>query len=168
MDVPALPWLHPSVVVRQSQIEGDGLFAVDDIHVGVTVARFGGHVVTNDELDRIIASSEAYIDTLSLDGDLNLVMPGRTPNGYGNHSCDPNVWWCDELRLEARRLIRAGDEVALDYATITDDPTFSMECRCGSQPCRQHVTGTDWRDRELQRSYENHWIPGLRRKIAGA
>jgi len=39
--------------------------------------------------------------------------PARAPgqaNHYGNHSCDPNLWWADGFTLIARRPIVAGED----------------------------------------------------------
>nr|WP_231747487.1 SET domain-containing protein [Auraticoccus cholistanensis] len=162
--VPPRPWLSPAIEVRASPIEGRGLFAREPVPAGARVARFGGRLVGDAELRALIERSPTYVDTLSLDTDLNLVMPGRTDNGYGNHSCDPNLWEEPELWLVARRPIAADEEVTLDYGTITDDAAFSMPCCCGSPLCRGAVTGTDWALPELQQRYGRHWIPGLLRK----
>ncbi len=40
-----------------------------------------------------------------MDTDLHLVLPPRRPNGYGNHSCDPNLWWVGPYELAARTTI---------------------------------------------------------------
>ncbi len=64
--------------------------------------------------------------------------------------------------LSARRDIAAGEEVTVDYATQTAEPDFVLDCRCGSALCRGTVTGDDWRRRELQERYGEHWVPALR------
>ena len=51
--VPAPPetcWLHPGVEVRESPIEGRGLFATEPIKAGSVVARLGGRLVSGLEL----------------------------------------------------------------------------------------------------------------------
>ncbi|WP_147264091.1 GNAT family N-acetyltransferase [Desertihabitans brevis] len=164
MTVPAEPWLSPAIEIRASDIAGRGLFAREPVAVGVRVARFGGRLVDDAELRALFASSSTYIDTISIDRDLNLVLPGRSDNGYGNHSCDPNLWWEPGLWLTARRRIAVDEEVTVDYGTITDDPDFSMPCSCGSHLCRGTVTGRDWAVPALQRRYGHHWIPGLLKK----
>jgi hypothetical protein len=47
------------------------------------------------------------------------VEVGPSPNGYGNHSCDPNLWWVGPYELAARRNLSAGEELINDYATST-------------------------------------------------
>ena len=106
------------------------------------------------------------MDTVALAVDRHLVLPAGTPNGAGNHSCDPNLWWADEVTLVTRRPVRAGEELTSDYATSSDDPGFRMTCTCGSPLCRGVVRGDDWRRPELQERYAGHWVPHLERRIA--
>ncbi|GAA3453848.1 SET domain-containing protein-lysine N-methyltransferase [Dactylosporangium matsuzakiense] len=102
-----------------------------------------------------------YVDTIAVTATLNLVLPPNRPNGKGNHSCDPNLWWTDAYTLSARRDIAADEELTNDYATSTAHPAFSMVCHCGSPLCRGVVTGTD-RDRpDLRQRYGEHWVPAL-------
>ena len=129
------------------------------------MARLGGRLVSEIELRDLFASSSSYVDTITVMPDVHLVLPGRQPIGFGNHSCDPALWHTDAFTLTARRGIGTGDEVTVDYATQTADPDFTMECRCGSALCRGTATGDDWRRPELQRRYAEHWVPALRRLI---
>jgi uncharacterized protein len=161
-------WLHPDVEVRISQIEGKGLFARTYIPAGTPVSRLGGRLVSGTELQAAFdaaASDPAhpYIDTITVDDDLHLVLPPRRPNGYGNHSCDPNLWWIDAYTQAARRDIGPGEELTTDYATSTGIAEFRMDCACGSPNCRAVITGIDWQLPDLQRRYGEHWIPGLLR-----
>jgi hypothetical protein len=106
------------------------------------------------------------VDTIMVAADQHLVLPSGTPNGRGNHGCDPNVWWVGPYELAARRDISVGEELTNDYATSTADPSFTMPCSCGSTLCRQIVTGDDWRRPELQERYGPHWVPPLLALIA--
>src|SRR5262245_3267290 len=128
-------WLHPDVVVGQSTIEGRGLFTRRAIAAGATVGRVGGRLVSTDELDQLFAAAardpaRPYIDTIVVGDDVHLVLPPRRPIGYGNHSCDPNVWWVDAYTLAARRDIGVGEEVTNDYGTSTAADDFRMDCEC--------------------------------------
>ena len=171
-DVPAACWLHPSIVVGASSIEGRGLFACADIGEGEAVSRLGGRLVTREELRALIAARErdpalSYVDSITLDAGLHLVLPSGEPNHYGNHSCDPNLWWSDGLTLVARRKITAGEELTNDYGTSSGDPGFRMPCNCDSALCRGVVTGADWSRPELQALYGRHWTPELLTRIDG-
>lgn len=158
--------LHPDVEVRASEIEGKGLFALSHIPAGTAVSRVGGRLVTGAELQAAFDAAASdpthpYIDTITVDGDLHLILPPRRPNGYGNHSCDPNLWWIDAYTQAARRDIAPGEELTNDYATSTGIAEFRMDCACGSSLCRGTVTGTDWQRLDLQQRYGDHWTPGL-------
>jgi hypothetical protein len=98
----------------------------------------------------------------------NLVQDPDDPATYGNHSCDPNAWLVDEVTIVARREIAAGEEITIDYATMSGYEAWTMTCRCGArQPeCRRAVTGGDWRRADLQQRYASHWSPFLERRIA--
>ena len=152
--------------IRTSPIEGRGLVAVEHIAVGDVVERLGGVFVTDLELRRMIDSAGSYVDSVSVYDDVNLVLPTGSPLHFGNHSCDPTLWWLDPFMLVARVDIRAGVEVTVDYATLTDDPDFRMDCACGAPLCRGEVTGSDWRRPDLQQRYGDHWVPVLLGRMA--
>lgn len=158
-------WLHPAAEVRRSAIAGDGLFARTRIAAGTAVSRIGGRLVPGAELRRLLRTSTAYVDTITVAGDSHLVLPPGRPNGKGNHSCDPNLWWAAPYTLVARRDIAAGEELTNDYATSTGGDEFTMPCGCGSPLCRGLVTGRDWQLPELRRSYGEHWVPALLDRI---
>jgi SET domain-containing protein len=165
--VPSRCWLHPDVVVEVSSIEGRGLFASARLRAGEVVARLGGPVVDEAELrrmlnERAVDPSVPYIDTISLDGNnRHLILPPGNLVRFGNHSCDPNLWWLDSLTLGARRDIEAGEEVTTDYATSTGVSGFRMTCSCGSANCRRVVTGDDWKLEALRAAYGAHWTAAL-------
>ncbi len=159
-------WLHPDVGIESSSIAQLGLFARVAIAPGATVSRLGGRLVTGSELRQIFCEAarrpgHPYVDAITAGDDLHLVLPPGQPSHYGNHSCDPNLWWADAYTLVGRRPIEAGEEVTSDYATSTGNATFAMTCSCGSSLCRGVVTGDDWRLPELQARYGDHWIPAL-------
>jgi uncharacterized protein len=162
-------WLHPDVEVRTSGIEGRGLFARAPIPAGAAVSRLGGRLVGGAELRALFAEpGRDYIDTITVGADTHLVLPPRRDNGYGNHGCDPNLWWTGPYELAARRDVAAGEELTNDYATSTADPDYRMVCGCGSPRCRGVVTGDDWRRPDLRERYGGHWVPYLRDRIAGS
>ena len=159
-------WLHPGIEVRDSPIEGRGLFAGQPYPAGTVVSRLGGRLVSRAELHRLIADPEQpYVDTITVSETEHLVLPPRRPNGYGNHSCDPNLWWVGPYELATRRAIAAGAELTNDYATSTGESAFTMNCRCGTRLCRGTVTGDDWRRADLRDRYGEHWIPLLLARI---
>jgi uncharacterized protein len=159
-------WLHPDLEVRRSPIAQRGLFARVPISPGVAVSRLGGRLVTGHELARILtAAGQAYVDSITVGEDLHLVLPPDQLNHYGNHSCDPNLWWVDAYTLAARRPIAAGEEATSDYGTCSGAADFFMVCACLSPQCRGVITGQDWQRPELWRRYGDHWVPALLDRI---
>ena len=161
-----LAWSHPDLEVRRSGIAGQGLFAKQAIEKGAVVARLGGRKVSTAELRELLKNPP--VDTITLADDEHLVLPDdpRPTIAYGNHSCDPNLWWIDAVTLETRRDIARGEELTSDYGTSTGTE-FEMACECGSPLCRGKVTGEDWRRQELRERYGDHWIPALLDRIRG-
>ena len=157
--------LHPAVEARDSGIAGRGLFAKVPIPAGTVLSRLGGRLVSEQELRDLLAErGHPYIDTITVADSTHLVLPPRRANGYGNHSCDPNLWWVGTYALAARRDIAVDEELANDYATSTASAE-AMDCSCGTALCRGEVTGDDWRLPELQRCYGDHWVPALLARI---
>ena len=165
--VTAVPrcWLHPAVVVATSAIDACGLFATAALPAGTVVARLRGTEVDDQELRRLIATAPAYVDSIALDADRNLVLAPGQPIHYGNHSCEPTLWHGDALTLVTRRAVAAGEELTVDYATQTDHAEFRMACQCGAPRCRGTVTGEDWRDPTWQTVYRDHVVPAVARHL---
>jgi hypothetical protein len=154
------------LTIQVSRIEGRGLMATETIAAGEAVERLGGMLVSDDDLSRMMDSATSYVDSVSVYDGVNLVLPTGSPAHFGNHSCDPTLWWVDPFTLVARIEVQAGSEVTVDYGTLTDDPDFAMECNCGAALCRNVITGSDWQRRDMQQRYGDHWVPVLRRRIA--
>jgi uncharacterized protein len=162
-------WLSDQVQVRSSGIAGQGLFARTDIPAGVVVSRLGGRIVSDDALEELMRVAEdTYIDSVSIVEDGNLVLPPGTSSHFGNHGCDPSLWWVDPFSLATTSHVPGGEELTVDYGTLTDDPHFLMSCLCGAACCRGSVTGSDWTRPGLQNRYGEHWVPVLRERIRRA
>jgi uncharacterized protein len=173
VEPPAGVWVHPGVDAGRSAIEGDGLFARQHIDAGAVVVRLGGRLVSSTELDLLLARASAepgggYVDTVTVYDDGHLVLPRDTAAHWCNHSCDPNLWHVGPYDIAARRPIRAGDELTIDYGTNSGAAGFRMPCRCGSPGCRGEVTSNDWRRCDLQDRYRGHWTPALQSRIDSA
>jgi len=81
-----------------------------------------------------------------------------------NHSCDPSLVW-EGHGLVAFRDLAAEEELTVDYATSTTDPSMLLRCHCETYRCRQLVTGEDWLIPEVQRRYAGHFAPQVQRRI---
>ncbi len=79
-----------------------------------------------------------------------------------NHACDPSAW-LDGLDVVARRDIRAGDQITLDYGTFYDERMPPFTCHCGSPRCRITIRGDDWKLPDLD-AYGTHMSDHILRK----
>jgi hypothetical protein len=169
MDARVIPhsWLDPRVEIRPSPISGCGLFAHEPIAAGEMVERWGGVHITDAEVREIAATVSRY-NSAAIGEGINLLLALDDLIGFGNHSCDANLWMRDAITVEARRAIARDEELTIDYATHTVTPSWRMEteCRCGSPLCRHIITGDDWQLPELQRRYRGHFSPFINDRIA--
>eukprot|EP01091_Cochliopodium_minus_P016251 TRINITY_DN6031_c0_g1_i1.p1 TRINITY_DN6031_c0_g1~~TRINITY_DN6031_c0_g1_i1.p1 ORF type:complete len:500 (-),score=151.00 TRINITY_DN6031_c0_g1_i1:197-1696(-) len=78
-----------------------------------------------------------------------------------NHSCDPNCW-LEGLDVVARREIKKGEEIEMDYSTFCGEGMKEFECDCKSKDCRKMIKGTDYLLTSLQLKYKNHFSDFLR------
>jgi hypothetical protein len=164
--MPNLSYISPKATVRESPIQGRGLFAVESITKGEIVCVKGGHVFDREKLKEVQArlgpaeiqiGEDLFIGPLSEDEREGSMI-------FSNHSCEPNLGVAGQIVFVALRDIGAGEELTHDWA-MTDDDSFEMDCRCGAPTCRRVVTGQDWRRRDLQEKYGEHVSWYLREKI---
>jgi len=83
-----------------------------------------------------------------------------------NHSCSPNAGFTGEMCISAIRDIRAGEEIAIDYATCDARQEFGFDCECGTSICRGRVSGRDWQLPDLQVRLGQYFQPFLQRRLA--
>lgn len=161
-----LTWRAPETEVRESPIQGRGLFARVDIPAGAIVAVKGGAVMDGTmwhRLERQLGPAEIQIAE-----DL-FIAPREAGEREGsmlftNHSCEPNIALQGQIVFVAMRDIAAGEELTHDWAT-TDDLDYEMACNCGAPACRGTITGKDWMKPELQAKYRGWFCWFLQRKI---
>lgn len=154
--------------MRGSQFHGKGLFAKKLINIGEVVVIWGGHFVKEVQARRAEKNGKAI---QQIDEDLWDVFDYKTrnddPSYNHNHSCDPNTWMKDEVTIIARRKIKPGEELTIDYTVFVLNINYKMpgECKCGSKLCRKIITGNDWKNKSLQKKYENHFSPLINKLI---
>lgn len=135
----------PAIEVRQSEVHGLGAFARHGLQRGSELGAYTGRRYSAGEMaERDWDNALTYVFGLS-DGSLIDGSEGGNATRHINHSCQPNcqAWEVSDddgvLRvvIEAKRRIRAGDELFIDYALDigTDDPA-AFPCRCGAKGCR--------------------------------
>lgn len=163
-----LSYISPSAAVRESPIQGRGLFSIAPIRQGEIVCIKGGHIFDRNTLDAIketLGPSEIQIAEDLFIGPLTEDQREGSMI-FSNHSCDPNIGVKGQIVFVAMRDIAAGEELTHDWAT-TDDDSYEMECRCGAQNCRGIITGRDWARKDLQEKYRGYMSWYLEAKIGG-
>ena len=164
--MPNLSYISPKAAVKQSPIQGRGLFALEPIAKGETVCIKGGHIFnrrTLQEVTQALGPAEIQIGEDLFIGPLN-EQEREGSMIFSNHSCEPNIGVQGQIVFVALRDIEAGEELTHDWAT-TDDDTYEMDCKCGSPTCRGVITGQDWRRLDLQAKYAGYMSWYLMEKI---
>ena len=73
-----------------------------------------------------------------------------------DHACDPNTWLVG-LDLVARRDVRSGTPLTMDYATFCGPLTRPFRCRCGAPTCREAVGPDSFLRADLPDAYVGHY-----------
>jgi hypothetical protein len=130
------------IETRGSAIEGLGVFATRAFATEERILRF-------DHSDQIgpdrpfrpdLGEREAYVDQIAGGVEIYLPAPGR----HVNSSCDPSarVRWDDgECWAVAKRPIKAGEEITVDYVIATHNYE-DLPCHCGTARCRGVIPGS--------------------------
>lgn len=164
--MPNLSYISPKATVKESSIQGRGLFAAEPISKGEIVCIKGGYIFNRATLQQVakaLGPAEIQIDEDLFIGPLN-EQERESSMIFSNHSCEPNIGVQGQIVFVALRDIEAGEELTHDWAT-TDDDAYEMECRCGAPSCRKVITGQDWRRRDLQQKYAGYMSWYLMEKI---
>lgn len=117
--------------VRDSGIEGRGLYATEDIRQGETIL-----VITG--------VAQSYPDMYSIQFGPNIhINTHENPISATNHSCDPNTAIKLSVgigaRLVAWKCIAAGEELTFDYKCTEERLAEPFDCLCGSKNCRGRI-----------------------------
>jgi SET domain-containing protein len=136
-------------IVRRSAIHGRGVFATRTIRKGVDIIEYRGRRISMDEADNLPDSDpdNPFHTFLFELNDGRVIDAGVRGNAarWINHSCQPNcVPYEDDagrVFIEAKRTIRAGEELSYDYRlNVPGRRTARMladyACRCGAPRCR--------------------------------
>lgn len=157
-------YISPKVKICNSLINGKGFFAIESIKKGETVFIKGGFIVKKNEvyststINSYLPISDNYcIGATSINEEKNIKL-------YINHSCNPNCGMKGEITFIAIRNIKKGEELTIDYAFI-DNEEYSFICNCGSNNCRNIITGYDWKIPDIQIKYYDYFAQYLKNKI---
>jgi SET domain-containing protein len=145
------------IVARRSPIHGNGVFAVAPIKKGEEIIEYKGTLMTHDEADEMYGDGGETGHTFLFTLNDEYIIDANRKGGIArwiNHSCDPNCEAFveehegdnrrkDRVIIEAKRNIKAGEELTYDYGIVLEVPhTARLKkkwiCLCGSPKC----TGT--------------------------
>lgn len=150
---------------------GYGVYARVDLEEGESIIRFEGEEHTLVSLSHVerewsVEEREWFSRYAWPLTDEVWVTWNRDPEQWMpvNHACDPSAW-LEGLDVVARRPIRAGEEITLDYATFYNERMPSFACRCGSPDCRTVIHGDDLMKDFVER-YGTHVSDYVRRRRA--
>lgn len=156
--------ISDKIEVADSPIHGKGMFAKERVLKGEVVFIKGGHILGHKQL----FSSGKINSYLPIDD--NYFIAAETPEEettiklYNNHSCNPNCGLRGEITFVAMRDIEIGEELTCDYAFI-DNEDYEFNCSCGSNKCREKITGKDWKIHDLQVRYKEYFAAYLQAKF---
>lgn len=152
--------LHDNVQVAETNT-GFGLVALSEIQEGEKIWWEGGFEVQSYTRAQVAELEPAVAMLLYWNGTHYIFTPKESSNHW-NHNCNPNTWWEGET-IVARRRIRAGEEITMEYALeeTTDMPANRFEvCRCGTSKCRGTILPDDLvRYPYLREEYAGHMPP---------
>jgi len=155
---------HEFIIIKESEIHNNGVFASRDIPAGTKIIEYIGDIVTKEESDRRADAqlakaekdfSEGLVYIFELDETYDI--DGNVPENdakWINHSCNPN---CeveikdDHIWIKAKRDIKQGEELFYNYGYDIDD-FKDHPCLCGSDNCVGYIVD------------EDHW-PDVRKKL---
>jgi SET domain-containing protein len=139
----------PLYFVRNSPIQGKGVFAARRIRPETRIIEYRGERIPVGEADERYEDDEKgdFHHTFLFSLDERTVIDAAV-NGndarWINHSCDPNCQTVEDegrIWIESIKNIQPGTELTYDY-NLERDGHFKKsyyklyECRCGSENCR--------------------------------
>ena len=123
------------VIVKDSIIQGKGVFAERDFRMGEIVLKWDvSHELSKEEAGKASKEDQHYI--VYLNGKYIFMQP---PERYVNHSCEANTYAEDFCDI-AKRDIKKDEEITGDYSE-DKVPDFQMKCNCENSKCRGIIKG---------------------------
>ena len=124
---------YPKLTRRRSRLHGFGVFAAAPINKNKRIIDYDGELIRNSDSAereaRYLEQGCIWVFRISRVWSRDAAVGGNIAR-FINHSCTPNCWFevVDKtIWIRASRLIRAGEELTYDYATVGD---HTIRCRC--------------------------------------
>ena len=123
----------PTLIRKRSALHGFGVFTREPINKNTRIIDYAGELVRNDASEtreeRYLADGCIWVFRVSRTWSRDAAVSGNIAR-FINHSCTPNCWFeiaNTTIWIRASRLIRTGEELTYDYATVGER---TIRCRC--------------------------------------
>ena len=129
--------MNKNIIVKESPIQGKGVFAGRDYRKGEIVLIWDlTNQITEEQYKRLPEDEKQYVAAYQ-----GRYIVQQAPAKFVNHSCDANTYvknFCDI----AKRDIKEGEEITSDYREDSGSD-LDMECHCGNPKCTGRITNTN-------------------------
>ncbi len=166
---------HTSLEVRDSNIQGLGLFVTANIELGTKLSPFDGVIYRADsdyqlptEIRGLPIQIGAGLVQMATGYALFVAHKCNTPSAIIQLDAETGFFW-----VVARINLSAQAEVTIDYGTIQYPDHFTLypaytKCKCGDANCRGNRLGFESMPVPLRRSYRDEgaipdWLWGLQK-----
>ena len=119
------------ISIKNSEKEGQGVFAARHFQKGEKVLQFFGPIITYDQ-----AASKGQQSGYPIQINVSSYINVQPPELYTNHSCDPNTGLKEPAIIYTLRNIKKDEEITFDYSTSMHEDDWTMRCNCQSKKCR--------------------------------
>lgn len=144
---------YRNLSVKKSK-NGYGIFTKKDFSKDEEIFEIQGKLITLGE-DEVV--DEKIRDNAFRFSREKYISPQGEIGDFLNHSCNPNsgiIKTENKLFLIAVKNIKSGEEITMDYSTITaNDDIWEMNCRCGENNCRSVIKNFETLSEELKEKY---------------
>jgi SET domain-containing protein len=136
------------VELRESKIQGCGVYALKNIKQGKRIIEYTGERITPEEEtrrydDETMDRHHTFLFAVDENITIDAAVEGNEAR-FINHSCDPNCETVNEdgrIFIESMAYIKKGEELTYDYAYENDEPVTQelldrYPCYCGAVNCR--------------------------------
>jgi SET domain-containing protein len=134
-------WVSPKVQRREGSLHGLGLFALEPIKKDELLAIKAGHIVD----EQFVKLNSKLIKGSHMEIAPGIFLAPTSEQEWSdaligfNHSCEPNSYVNDCIKLFALRDVNAGEELTIDYGTTYISNTQNFKCLCGTESCRGQI-----------------------------
>ncbi|MBX9850145.1 MAG: SET domain-containing protein-lysine N-methyltransferase [Cytophagaceae bacterium] len=167
---------NPKLIKKEIAEDFFGVFTTEDIKEGEFIFKNWNDNcarLTSEEIKKLNPSYRVFFEKYSTEiQPFTYIGPFENEDVthqleyYINHCCDPNTWLLNDDDVVARRDIKAGEQITIDYATFVLHEFESSRierCLCGAANCRGTISDHDWW--KLREVYKGHFLSWIQEKI---